>query len=46
MMPACEAEPGSGPQAWPVTRFTALGDSVTLAKGLWDGTKKQHPELF
>lgn len=33
MMPACEAEPGSGPQAWPVTRFAALGDSVTLGMG-------------
>ena len=35
MMPATEAAPGpeSEPEPWPVTRFAALGDSVTLGMG-------------
>ena len=33
MMPATEAAPGPEPEPWPVTRFAALGDSVTLGMG-------------
>lgn len=33
MMPATEATPGPEPESWPVTRFAALGDSVTLGMG-------------